>query len=277
MFDDVEICAMNFHYSRYPIEVFLDDVVRLDIKTIELWGAAPHFYIGDNGFSEIKALKTAIDKRGLQLACFTPEQCVYPIDIAARDLRLRDRSIQYFMDCINVSAQLDSPAVLITPGFGFMNEDLQEVRARSLDALDKIARYAQGIGIKLYLEPLPAAYSKIIQTSQELRIILDEIDSPALYGMIDTACAHVIGETIADYGNNLGDRLGHIHMIDTDNSGAHLAWGDGKLPLADYLNQIKQASYHGAISLEIIGPRYHQDPFIPLRQSVEMLRSHSKA
>ncbi len=276
MLDNIEICAMNFHYSRFPIEIFFDDVVRLGLRKIELWGASPHFYIGDNSFSEAKALKQAIKERELQLSCFTPEQCVYPIDLAASDHRLRDRSIQYFLDSINLCVELDCPALLVTPGFGYKSENLAELRARSLESLHKLIKRAEAMGVKIFLEPLPAAYSQIINTSEELNTMLNMLSSPAIAGMIDTACAHISGENIADYSRQLGDRIQHIHMVDTDSTGAHLAWGDGSLSITEYLRDIELAGYTGALSLEIIGPRYQQNPFIPLRQSVECLRQYMK-
>lgn len=277
MFENIEICAMNLHYSRFPLEVFFDDIVCLGLRRIELWGASPHFYIGDNSFGEAKALKQAIKERELQLSCFTPEQCVYPIDLATSNHRLRDRSIQYFLDSINLCVELDCPRLLVTPGFGYMSEDLSEVRARSLEALHRLAKHAEAMGVKIFLEPLPAAYSQIINTSEELNTMLHALSSPAIAGMIDTACAHISGENIADYSRNLGDRLQHIHMVDTDRTGAHLAWGDGNLSITEYLKDIELAGYTGMLSLEIIGPRYHQNPLVPLKQSVECLRHHMKA
>ena len=42
-----QVAAMNILYKFFPLTRFLDDVVKCDIESIELWGAAPHFHPED--------------------------------------------------------------------------------------------------------------------------------------------------------------------------------------------------------------------------------------
>jgi fructoselysine 3-epimerase len=37
-----QIAPMNIHYVLYPLEYFLDSLVKFDIQSVELWGGAPH-------------------------------------------------------------------------------------------------------------------------------------------------------------------------------------------------------------------------------------------
>lgn len=177
-------------------------------------------------------------ERGLTLICFTPEQCVYPINLASPDPRLRDRSIRYFLDCLDMCVEMESLKLLVTPGSGFANEDPERGWNRCAGALSTLATRAERLGIDLVLEALPPAYSNVITTAGELRRMLDELSSPALKGMMDTASAVTVGETVRDYVEELGNRLCHVHMVDADRTGSHLAWGEGMLPLQQYIREL---------------------------------------
>jgi protein FrlC len=67
------------------------------------------------------------------------------------------------------------------------------------------------------------------------------------------------GETIADYHHALGSDLVHIHFVDGKPRG-HLAWGDGVLPLAQYMRTLEGMDYRGSLTLEITDSSYIMDP-----------------
>lgn len=112
------VAGMNIHYSHYALEYFLNSMERLEMKNIELWGASPHYYIEDFPLTEAKTIRKKIEPRNLKLICFTPEQCIYSINIAAKESYIRERSINYFIKCIEASIELQSPMMLVTSGWG---------------------------------------------------------------------------------------------------------------------------------------------------------------
>jgi len=266
------ICGMNFHYFRHNLDTFLDDAEALELPLVEIWGAAPHFYLGDRTLEDARALGADVRTRGMQIASFTPEQCVYPINLGSPQAALRDRSIRYFLESLEMSVEMGSPAVLVTPGSGFADEPSQDAVARCTEALSLIADRAERLGQKLYLEALPPAWSNIAATAGELRSLLDAVNSPVLFGMLDTAGALGTGETVRDYIEALGDRLAHVHMIDSEPSGSHLAWGDGVLSAEECVAALNAAGYTGALSIEITNSRYYLEPKAAMAQSVAALR-----
>lgn len=82
------------------------------------------------------------------------------------------------------------------------------------------------------------------------------------------------GETISDY-TSKGD-LHHVHFVDGAPTG-HLAWGDGELPLDEYLSDLAAANYDGFLSLETIADRYWLDPLPPVKQSFERISAAMEA
>ncbi|WP_146604788.1 sugar phosphate isomerase/epimerase family protein, partial [Rhodoplanes roseus] len=89
--------------------------------------------------------------------------------------------------------------------------------------------------ITLLLEPLTRAESNVINTSADLAQMMAELRSPAVKAILDTAAMAAAGETIGDYLARFGPDLAHVHFIDGDDGGAHLAWGDGSYPLHAFL------------------------------------------
>lgn len=267
------ICGMNFHYFRHSLDRFLNDAEALELPLVEIWGAAPHFYLGDRTLADARALGANIRERGMAISCFTPEQCVYPINLGSPQEALRDRSIRYFLESLEMSVEMASPAVLVTPGSGFADQPAEEAFERCTEALSIIADRAQKLGQKLFLEALPPAWSNIAATAKELRALLDAVGSQVLYGMLDTAGALGTGETVKDYIEALGDKLAHVHMIDSEPSGSHLAWGDGVLSAEECVAALNAAGFSGALSIEITNSRYYLDPKAAMAQSVTALRN----
>ena len=271
----IRIAGMNFHYCRYPFEFFLDSMVTLGVQAIELWAAAPHFYREDLSPSAIRRIRREIRSRGLGLVCFTPEQCVYPINLAAKETAFRKRSIAYFLDNLDAAAELGSPLLLVTPGCGYFSEPRAEAWRRSRDSLVSLARQAERLGVVLALEPLSPASSNLINGLSQLRRMVTEVGSSHLRAMLDTVQMAIIGEDIESYLEAFGKNLVHIHLVDGAPQN-HLAWGDGILPLEKYLRALRQHKYAGWATLEICDRRYYRAPQRADRQSITRIREASR-
>lgn len=265
-----QITGMNFHYLHYPLEYFLESMVRLQFEQIELWGAAPHFYVEDMAPADIRRVSREIKNRGLRVVCFTPEQCMYPINLAAKEKEVRERSVRYFQKSIQASAELESPLVLVTAGWGYRNEARREAWDRACDSLQQLATFAQGQGITLALEPLQRVESNLICELSDLLEMLEAIGSPAVKGMVDTVAMAVEGEELGSYFERLKDHFVHIHLVD-GTPGGHLAWGDGNLPLSAYMETLEKYEYSGALSLEFTSSRYLEHPDRAVEDSLKQL------
>jgi protein FrlC len=51
------------------------------------------------------------------MICFTPEQCIYPFNIASPDELLRRISVDYFLRCIEDAAGFGCGKIMLTPGW----------------------------------------------------------------------------------------------------------------------------------------------------------------
>ncbi|MCM2535741.1 TIM barrel protein [Neobacillus pocheonensis] len=267
-----QLTGMNFHYKHYPLEYFLDAMVRYEFKNIELWGASPHFYVDDMSIQEMKQVKKEIDKRNLSVVCFTPEQCVYPINLAAKEERIREKSIQYFIKSAEAAKVLDAPMLLVTPGWGYENEERKEAWKRTRDSLERLSKVAADLELTLAFEPLTRVESNLVYDSKSLKAMLDEVNSPYLKGMIDTIPMALANEDFHDYFSLLKEDLVHIHFIDGKPEG-HLVWGDGVLPLQKYIDQLSEIGYKGSLTLEYTSYQYVQNPDEAIERTLKALSS----
>jgi len=270
--DERNISVMNFHYVRHTMDRFLRDVCDAGVSRIELWAAAPHFYLGDKTLADARILGRKVRGMGLDIVAFTPEQCIYPINISAKEPELRDRSLRYFLDSMEFAIECGAPALLVTAGGGYRDEPAEEALARCVDSMGILCDRARKLGIDLWMESLPDSFANIVRSAQEIRALMDKLASPALYGVYDVAGAVMTHETPEDYFTHLAGRVAHVHFTDSDASGSHLAWGDGNIDLDKLVAYLRSQNYEGSLTVELTNWKYNVDPTPPFKQCVEAMR-----
>ncbi|OZU86985.1 endonuclease [Virgibacillus indicus] len=273
----MKLAAMNITYRYYPFTYFLDSVERLGLDTIELWVGEPHLYVYRNLLPNIQSIRKDIKRRGIDVACVTPEQCVYPYNLAANDKEWRMKSIEYFKENIYVASELDSKMMLVTSGIGDFSIKREDSWNYALDSIMKLAMIAEREGIYLVLEPLTKFETNLVTNSIEMKNMIEEIGSFHVKAMADTVAMHNAKETPEQYFSLFKDDLYHFHLMDGDGiSDEHLAVGDGTLPIPSYIKSLKTANYNGVCTLEIMGYKNYQNPESALIKSISYIEQCQK-
>lgn len=247
-----QITGSNFSYQHMAFETFLDDMVDLERERIELWGIAPHLHIPQVSVEEARGIRRRIHERGLSVACVTPEQVVYPVNIASPSRWLRESSVGMFLRAAELCVELGSPLLFLTPGRGGEDEPRPDAWNRAVDGIGEIAAYAARLGIDCVLEPLQRVESNLVNDAATLAVMLDEIGAPNVGAALDTVAMATAGDTVEGYFAALGGRIRHVHLIDGAPNG-HLAWGDGELPLESYLADLARHGYTADMTFELFG------------------------
>ena len=255
-----QLIGSNFAYQHLPFDRFLDDMVELGLERVELWGIAPQLHVPQLSDEEARGIRRRLTERGLAVQCFTPEQVMYPVNVASPVPWLRDSSIAMFRRAAQLCVEFESPMLFLTPGRGFEDEPTDAAWRRSVDAIGEIAAYAATLGLDCVLEPLQRVESNLVNDAATLARMLDEIDAPNLGAALDTVAMAVAGDTVDGYFDALGERIRHVHLIDGRPAG-HLAWGDGELPLGEILDALGRRGYGGFATFELFGDgSYAFDP-----------------
>jgi fructoselysine 3-epimerase len=247
-----QICGSNFAYQHHTLKRCLDDMAGLGRTRIELWCVAPHLHIPETDPAQLQQVRALLEERELSLACLTPEQVSYPVNIASGAQWLRERSLQLFLRAAEVCSELESPILFLTAGRGYEDEPMGPAWERSVAGLQAIVARAAELGVSCVLEPLQRVESNLVTDVQSLARMLRDVGSPALGVVIDTVAMAVAGNSINDYGDAFGDRIRHVHLVDGAPAG-HLAWGDGTMDLRGILRDLSDLEYQGAMTFELFG------------------------
>ena len=178
---------MNIQYKYFPLSLFLDDAVRFGVENVELWGASPHFHMEDMTYAQIRDVRREIESRKLNLVCFTPEQCVYPVNLASDNEDTRRRSRKFFENSIRAAGELGCKKVLVTSGTGYFDESNREDAWKwAADGLYALGEMAADYGTVLALEVLRRDESNLVHDLPSLLRMLNELNHPQ-----DTAHARI--------------------------------------------------------------------------------------
>lgn len=254
-----QIAGMNIHYLNYSLDFFLDAQQRLGFKSLELWCGAPHVWIDHMSYYDTKEIRKKIESRGLKVQVVTPENCLYPYQVAAKEPDHVKRSMDYFKNGICFAEELGCSMMEINSGWGYKNEDPQEAWKRSAYMLSSLAEEAGKHGVTLVLESLRPEESQIVTNLCQTQKMIGEVNSRYLKPMADLCAVSVAGESLEDWFKTFGDDLKHIHFVDGDPYG-HLVWGDGTHHLGKEISILNQYHYNGYLGQEITDGRYYNDP-----------------
>lgn len=255
-----QLIGANFCFQHYPFEKVAQAIRGFGLREIELWGAAPHLDLFHATDARVASVRRVLADNGLCVWCFTPEQVVYPINIASGDEELRQDSIQRFCRAADIGAALGARYLFLTSGRGYETEPPQQAWSRAVDALGRIAEHARRNGIRCLLEPLQRVETNILTNAAGLRRMLDEVGADNMDVVLDTVGMATAGDTVAGYVDLFGSRLAHVQLVDGTPAG-HLVWGDGSLPLGRYVGELAGSGYSGKITFEPFGNgSYALDP-----------------
>lgn len=242
--------VMNMVYQKYSFDYFLDSMERLEVKNFELWAGAPHFFNRIESLSDTKKLKKKIRERGFHVVCVTPEQVMYPYNIAASDAELRRESLDYFLKYIEQTAELEADKLLCCAGWGNYDEDFECAWKRAIEGLNIMTKRAEEVGIKLAFEILGPQESNLVHSFDMTKRMMGEIISPNFTLCVDTVPVKVDQRKLSEFFEVFGPRISHFHLTDGNPAG-HVPCGTGCHDIAGYLDAIEKADYKGYITLEI--------------------------
>jgi protein FrlC len=269
-----QLIGSNFCFQHYPFERMAQALQDFGLREIELWGIAQHLDLFHASDARVEAVRRILADHGLSTWCFTPEQVLYPINIASGDDELREASVARFCRAADICAALGGRYLFLTSGRGYETEAPEIAWRRSVESLARIAAHAAGLGLRCLLEPLQRVESNVLLNAQGVRRMLDEIGAENFDVVLDTVGMAAAGDTVADYLRLFGGRIAHLQLVDGTPAG-HLVWGDGTLPLGDYLQALADAGYAGKITFEPFGNgAYALDPIAAWKRNLAAIEPY---
>ena len=269
-----QLIGANFSFQHHPFRWTAEKLSAMGFDRMEFWGVAPHLDLFHDNRARLAEVKSILDDNGLSVRCFTPEQVLYPINIASGDSAYRQASVERFMRAADISAELGATYLFLTPGRGFECESWQTAWEHSAASINRIAAHARSLGVSCLLEPLQRLESNIVTNAEELHVLWRALDGDDVDVVLDLVAMATAGDSVGGYFERFGKRIAHVHVVDGTPAG-HLAWGDGSLPLDHHLGQLRAQGFAGTLTFEPFGNgSYALDPVSAWRRCLDAIAPH---
>ena len=261
-------------YQRLPLEGAFMDARAFGYDYIELWGGRPHAFAPDLLAGEMKAVLDLEERYDMPVEVYTPEHNAYPYNYMLGSERQWEDAMDYLKAALRCGKALGAAYTLISLGHsGFAPEAVRKARLRK--SLLHLVEHAGHLNHNIVLETLTPYETDHCTHAEELKALLDEIDSDYLFGMCDVVVPFVQGEDPADYPRLLGRHMVHLHLADSDGmSDTHLIPGEGGIDFPKLLCALKACGYDGCATLELV-THYIDTPSKTAREALKRIRRMS--
>ncbi|NUW59499.1 fructoselysine 3-epimerase [Cronobacter muytjensii] len=259
-------------HQRLPLEHAFRDAHELGYDGLELWGGRPHAFAPDlkaGGIRQVKALARVYQ---MPIIGYTPETNGYPYNMMLGDERMRRESLDMIKLAMEMAKEMEAGFTMISAAHAGYLTGPDAIWQRLADNLRELCDFAGDIGIDLLLEPLTPYESNVVCNANDVLRALSLVPSARLYSMVDICAPFVQGEPVMSYFDKLGDKLRHLHIVDSDGaSDSHYIPGEGKMPLRELMRDITDRGYDGYCTIELV-TMYMNEPRLYARQALARFR-----
>ncbi|WP_105636496.1 fructoselysine 3-epimerase [Cronobacter dublinensis] len=259
-------------HQRLPLEHAFRDAHELGYDGLELWGGRPHAFAPDLNAGGIKHVKELARVYQMPIIGYTPETNGYPYNMMLGDERMRRESLDMIKLAMEMAKEMEAGFTMISAAHAGYLTTPDAIWQRLADNLRELADFAEDIGMDLLLEPLTPYESNVVCNANDVLRALSMVSSPRLNSMVDICAPFVQGEPVMSYFDKLGDKLRHLHIVDSDGaSDSHYVPGEGKMPLRELMRDIIDRGYNGYCTIELV-TMYMNEPRLYARQALTRFR-----
>lgn len=272
-------------YTKHTLPEACDRIAAAGYRAIEILADHPHAYPLRYSEHEARRLRERLDGLGVAVAAVNantamgyfrpvPQALTFePSLISPNEVHRQDR-LGILRQALTLANRLGAPVVTLTGGrpsdladLGMPIDPPEAYRERLLEGLETVVRMADQAGVDLAFEPEPGQF---IETTADLKALLDEVDHPRLGANLDVGHAWCAGDDPAESVRVLGRYIRHLHLEDIkDRRHFHLIPGEGgEIDFAAIRRALDAIGYAGAAAVEL-----YTYPDEPDRAAVEAYRA----
>jgi protein FrlC len=202
----------------------------------------------------------------------TPNTLGKEVNICSSDPEERRDGITLLKQGIDAAEMIEAPQMLVTADHPGYFREREKIWSVLVESMAEICYYACGKGVRGVMEPVTPMESPVVTTSQDCSRLIRDVNSPALYAMLDIVPPVVVHEPFSQYFELLGDRLSYIHICNTAGvTDEHIRLETGVYPIPDVINVFKHHRYEGYVTTELYSENY-RDPELLLANTARVLR-----
>ncbi|HEY8504420.1 MAG TPA: sugar phosphate isomerase/epimerase family protein [Gemmataceae bacterium] len=182
------------------------------------------------------------------------------------DAAVRERAIEFARSIIDLAGKFDAPAIVGSLQ-GRWGEAID--RKTALDhlrqALDALGEHARQYGVPLLFEPLNRYETNLVTTIADGLALLGSLSTDNVRLLADLFHMNIEEVDIGAAIRSAGDRVGHVHFVDSNRRAA----GDGHTDFAPVAAALRAIGYDGYLSAEALP---YPDPLSAARKTIDSFR-----
>ena len=225
----------------------LDKIKHMGFDTVE-------FALLDRSADNVDMIRKALQRTGLE--CVIDGVVGGEKDILSPRREVMEAGRQYLFETIDLCRELGC-RYLIGPIYSTGIKDylfdpgLREKSVRqAAGILREAAGYASQRDIIIAIEPLNRYETNFVNTTGQLKQLIDLVDKENVGFQIDTFHANIEEKSIYDAITNAGNRLFHMHVPESDRGTP----GSGVVEWESVARGLKETGYRHNIDMEIAHP-----------------------
>lgn len=268
---------MSLDFKRLTLEETFQLAQSYGFDGVEIYGSRCHLHPDDFDEALAKTVRTYAERTGMEIPMYTPLALNLPLCICSPNPAERAAGVAYYQKCVDIAAAIVCPRLLVVadhPGYFTPRKQIWDYLT---DSMRQICRYARGKHVQVTIEPLTPMESPVVTTVDDCVELLERVDKPCLYAMLDIVPPTIVKEPLSKYFRMLGDRLNYIHICNNDGvTDAHLRLGSGVIPIPDVLDVFKHHGWEGYVTTELYSECF-TDPELMLANTARELRDIRRA
>lgn len=265
-------------FKKYSLENAINEIAKIGFKGVEILGDIPHAYPPEFSEEQIKKIKNLISDLNIEISNLNSFALyalgdVYHPSWIEHDKRLREKRIQYTIDCIRLAKKLGIKNISTEPG-GPISIEENKIKSDVLlkifiEGLKKVELIAEENNVKILVEPEP---SLLIESSHQFLQLMKTICSDYVKLNFDIGHFYCVKEDPSETILKLIDYIEHFHLADIANNRVHnhLLPGMGSIDFERVFDTIKGIGYKGFVTVELYP--YQDNPIDIARQSYNYLK-----
>lgn len=209
---------------------------------------------------DVPAVQEALERTGLQVACFGAcNNLAVPYEVNRKE-QLKD-----ILNSIDMAALLGAKVVRVFSGDKSAETTFEQAKVWIIEGLKEAASYAEKRGVTICLEN----HGYFAGKAEQVIEVINQVNSPMVRSTFDTGNFLLVDESPTKAMDQLKDRISHVHFkdfrqADDDDSGnvykslagnryAGAVAGEGSVDLRYMIEALQQSGYKGWLTVEYEG------------------------
>lgn len=240
----MELAASTLHLLDKPLDDVLEDIIKLNIKNIELADSGNHS-LNPKRVERLQELRSSYE---LNFSVHAPYA---DTNLSADDDLIREWVLKRIRASIRFASELEAKNIVLHPGWTTATERFMRGRSWDLNirSLRWLSKYAGDYGIEVLLENVPNPTPYILVTVDDFRLF-DEEMTPSLNYVLDIGHAHLQDE-VYEFIDSFAPKIKHVHVSDNEGTqDQHLPIGDGNIDWESAIGALEKVGYNGWVVIE---------------------------